>query len=498
MIDVDDVHFTYPQLDPALPAPHVLRGLSLAVPAGEGVAVLGASDSGKSTLCHLLAGLAPRHTGGTVEGHVHVAGHDVLAAMPPTGAVGLLFQDAATQLFNSTVEREVAWGLEAMGLPPDAISARVAEELARFGLRAIRHRQPWALSGGQQKRLALASVWAMRPRVLLLDAPLGGLDPEGRAEVVRAVDALHPGATTLLVTTVNPQAAALAARATVLTEGTASSPAPTPQVLARTEQLLESGVLYPPSYWPNLSPTAQPASGSPPAIALTDLRFHYPDGPEVLRGLDLEIPAGQFVAVVGPNGAGKSTLVRHFNGLLRPTGGQVRVRGRATDQRSVGELAHEVSFLFQRPEQQLFAPTVRQEIAFGLRHLPQAEAAPRIDAALARFGLRERAEHPPAILGYGAQRAVTLASLAVRDTSILVLDEPTVGLDGRGWAQLLSWLAERRAAGVTLIVVTHEIALAARADRVLLLEEGRVRGDGPPDAVLPRFEVPRFEGQGDA
>jgi len=482
MLVAEHLNFAYLPPGPDLPQSEALRDIAFSLETGEALAVMGASGSGKSTLCHVLAGLAPRYTGGHVSGTVRVAGYDVLATMPPAGAVGLLFQDAATQLFNPTVEDEVAWGLEALGTPPQRIGAQVEEALARFGLLDVRTRSPWALSGGQQKRLALAAVWAMRPRVLLLDEPLGGLDPQGRAEVLAALETLSQSGATLLLTTFRPQAAALAPTTLVLTGGAATSPAPTAEVLQDETRLVEAGILYPSHLWPSLEACGAPSTV--PAIAVQDVHFTYTDGHAALHGIDLEIPQGQFVAIIGPNGAGKSTLLRHFNGLLRPTRGTVHIHGKDAARRTTGELARQVGFLFQRPEQQLFAATVYEEVAFGVRALHLAGVAGRVERALARFELTAFAQTPPSILSYGAQRAVTLAALAALDTPILALDEPAVGLDGREWARLLAWLAERRAAGVTLVIVTHEMALAACADRVVALADGRVAADGTPDEVL--------------
>ncbi len=491
MLVAEHLDFAYPPVGPGLPATVALHDISFRLETGEALAVMGASGSGKSTLCYTLAGLAPRYTGGHISGAVSAAGYDVLATMPPTGVVGLLFQDAATQLFNATAEDEIAWGLEALGIPPQRIGAQVEEALARFGLLSVRTRPPWLLSGGQQKRLALAAVWAMRPRVLLLDEPLDGLDPRGRDEVLAALDTLRQSGTTVLLTTFHAQAATLAPTTLLLTTGAATPPLPTADLLQNEARLIEAGVLYPARLWPSLKTSASPAAAS--ALRVHDLHYAYADGYAALHGVSLDIPQGQFVAVVGPNGAGKSTLLRHFNGLLRPTRGKVYVNGQDTARRTTGELAREVGFLFQRPEQQLFAATVREEVRFGLRrlHLPAVEE--RTEWALARFGLTDHADKPPAILSYGVQRAVTLAALAALDTPILALDEPTVGLDGYERAQLLTWLAERRAAGVTLVIVTHEMELAACADRVVVLADGRPVADGTPEMALshPLAEVLR-------
>lgn len=483
-----DVDFSYPPLDPALSPAAVFEALALEVAPGNALTIAGGSGSGKSTLCYLLAGLAPRYTGGRLAGNVHILDRDVVASPPGPDTLGLLFQDAATQLFNPTAEDEIAWGLEALGIPSGEIAHRVAEALHRFRLLDQRHRPPWTLSGGQQKRLALAALWAQRPRVLLLDEPLGGLDPSGQAEVRKALDLLQKEGATLLVTTPRLDSPPVPAMTALLDQGALARPAPTTDLITREEALIHAGVACPAHLWQSLADAGNARMHSHArALEVRRLRFRYPDGTAALHGLDLAIPQGQFVALVGRNGAGKTTLARHFNGLLHPTMGQVYVMGAPAAGRSIGELAREVGFLFQRPEQQIFGTTVREEVGYGPRRLGLPDADARVDRVLAQFGLTGVAEHPPAILSYGTQRAITLASLAALETPILVLDEPTVGLDGRGIAQLLAWLAERRAAGATLVVVTHEMALAAQADRVVALEEGRVIDDGPPAAVLPRL-----------
>ena len=228
------------------------------------------------------------------------------------------------------------------------------------------------------------------------------------------------------------------------------------------------------------------------ALEVTNLCFWYEENTPVLQGVDLSVGHGQFVALVGANGSGKTTLVKHFNGLLRPRRGCVRVWGQDSENSSVGELARHVGFLFQHPEQQIFSGTVRQEVAFGPRNLglsvDQVEA--RVETALARFELLGVAERPPAILSYGLRRRVTLASLAAMEPSIVVLDEPTVGLDAPGLRQTFDWLSELRAEGRTFILVTHDMALVAEhADRVVVLHQGQIIGDGLPAQVFRQPEL---------
>lgn len=483
MIHVHHVRFAYPPLLADLPAPDVLRDVSLQLAPGAALALWGATGSGKSTLGLLLAGLAPTLTGGSFAGEIRIAGENPQRGELSPSTLGLLFQDPAAQLFTCSVEDEVAWGLEALAIPPTAIAPRVYEALRRFELLPLRHRPPWTLSGGQQKRLALAALWAMRPRVFVLDEALGGLDPEGQAEVLRSLQHLREEGSTLLLMTHDPRIMQLAGNAALLADGTLEDLTPE----TATARLRAAGVLWSFSEVRDWAPRRTP-TGVPPALELRQVRFAYPDGLPVLHDVSLSIPAGACVALVGANGAGKSTLIRHFIGLLRPQSGSVWVNGRLTATRAVGDLAREVGFLFQRPEQQLFASSVRAEIAFGPRQLGLPDVEQRVAQALARFGLEAVADVPPAVLSYGMQRAVTLASLAVLETPILVLDEPTVGLDGHGRQQLMAWLAERRAAGVTIVLVTHELELAALADQAILLEGGRVVAEGVPEQVLPRLQ----------
>ena len=228
-------------------------------------------------------------------------------------------------------------------------------------------------------------------------------------------------------------------------------------------------------------------------LEVSDLVFWYEDEARpVLRGLDLAFPQGEFLALVGANGSGKTTLTKHFNGLLRPRRGLVRVNGQDASDRPVGELARQVGYLFQNPEQQIFSPTVRQEVAFGPKNLGlgSAKVEAQVESALERFRLTEVADSPPAILGYGLRRRVTLASLAAMDPPVLVLDEPTVGLDARGLKETLDWLAELQAKGHTIVLVTHEMALAAQhADRVVAMFEGQIIASAPPAELFQQREL---------
>ena len=228
-------------------------------------------------------------------------------------------------------------------------------------------------------------------------------------------------------------------------------------------------------------------------LEVAGLWFWYDDeGTPALRGLDLAVGRGEFLALVGGNGSGKTTLTKHFNGLLRPRRGVVRVDGQDASARSVGELARHVGYLFQNPEQQIFSPTVRQELAFGPRNLglTPAEVEAQVQRALERFRLSGVADSPPAILSYGLRRRVTLASLAAMDPPVLVLDEPTVGLDAPALAETFDWLAELHRRGRTIVLVTHDMALAAEhADRAVAMHQGQILASAPPAELFQQQEL---------
>ena len=228
------------------------------------------------------------------------------------------------------------------------------------------------------------------------------------------------------------------------------------------------------------------------AIELTDCSFSYDGGLPALRGVTCSIEAGSWVALIGQNGSGKSTLAKLCNGLLRPQRGRVRVNGQDVGRRPVGEVAREVGYLFQNPDHQIFAPTVREEISFGVRNLGFAdeEHERRLREALDAFGLTEYVERPPAVLGYGLRRLVTVASLFARRPPIMILDEATRGLDRGKIGLLLDRFGELQDGGHTILFITHDMRLVAeRADQVIVLRRGELLAQGAVREILGRREL---------
>jgi energy-coupling factor transporter ATP-binding protein EcfA2 len=538
MIHVTDLHYTYPPIRPDWPETEALDGVSFEVPSGGCLAVTGPNGCGKSTLVLAVSGLAPRIIGGHLTGQVQVAGRNV--QVEPPGALanvlGLVLEDPAGQLFNPTVDDEIAWGLENLGIDPAEMPQRIELALAAVGLADIpRSQAPQTLSGGQQKRLALAAALALEPQVLILDQPSGGLAPAARTELIAVLCALRSTrGLTILMTESDPVViAALADNVLLLEKGRITEQAAPRILYSRLDGRHLGGVAMPPaSRFASAINAAQNgnghgklacltvdeaveqvehlAAGIQPtgfteekteeyhryddelAIQIENLFFAYPPARPVLRDISLDIPRGQFVALTGDNGAGKTTLARHLIGLLRPTSGKVSILGHETTGLKVGQLARHIGFAFQNPEMQIFNPTVREEVAFGPHNLGLSGAAldAAVDAALAQFGLEQLAEYPPAVLSFGTRRLVALAGIAAMNTSIIILDEPTAGLDAAGQAGVMSWLVEHHSRGATVLLITHDMELVARhAERLLVLRDGQIAADGTPRDIFARPDV---------
>lgn len=538
---VADLCFSYPSPlldDVSVPA---LRGVDLKAMHGEFLAVMGPVGAGKSTLCLALNGAIPHVQDGEFGGRVTVYGQDTRHVQMGQLAlqVGLVLEDVEAQLFNATAADEVAFGLESMGLPPDEIERRIDRALESMGLVGCRERTPRTLSGGEQKRLALACVLAMRPRLLVLDEPTSGLDPRGRHEVLEAIERLRredgPGMTVVMATQDAEAVARFADRVLVMRQGKIVLDGCPAEVFAQVDRLDQWGIESPQlarlahrlseqtgqSYtFLHLDEARKSLAGHRDALStgsdfiyseavdaaspcragvraenvieIRDLSFHYPSQESpALSGVNLDIVRGEWLAVVGVNGSGKSTLIKHLNGLLKPSQGTVHVEGQDTRGRQVGELARTVAYLPQNPDHMIFGATVRQEVAYGPRQLGlRGEALERrVEETLAALRLLPVAEYPPAVLGYGLRRQVSLASVLALQAPVLALDEPTVGLDRSLAGHLMGLVAERHRRGMTVVMITHDLRWVARyAQRVIVLCAGRLVAQGSPREVLAEPE----------
>lgn len=477
-------------LGAAHPSP---REVSLTIARGEVVLLIGPSGSGKSTLALTLDGLVPHAVDADLDGVVRIDGRDAADASPAelSTRVGMVFQDPDAQIVTSSVLNEVAFGLENLRLPVAEVLARSEDALRRMGLWERRDDDPAVLSGGGRQRLAIACALAMQAPLLVLDEPTANLDIAGAAEVYAALAELAASGEhgVLLIEHDLEAALPLATRVVVLDrDGRIAVEGEPRAVIARdADRLRELGVWLPgaaperPAPW-----TPGPAAPAISARGLTVTR----DRRAVLRDVSLDIPTGSFTAIVGPNGAGKTTLAQALAGVVPPPRGTVRVAGMDAGAARPRRLAERVGFVFQNPEHQFVAHTVRGELEHGLRHLRHDERDRRVREAIARFDLAGLEDRHPFRLSGGQKRRLSVATALIagaeRPGGVLVLDEPTFGQDRARAEELLTLLDELHRRGTTIVVVTHDLRLVARhATHTAVLEDGRLRAFGRTPEILP-------------
>ena len=518
-VSVERVTFTYHGADrPAL------RAVSLVQNAGEMIGVMGASGAGKSTLAKCLNRIVPEFEDGDFHGAINIAGESIehLRVCDLAPKVGMVFQDFESQLFSTNVAHEVAFAMEQVGMDRAEMDRRIMPALEAVGLRGFEHRDPMSLSGGEKQRLAIASVLALRPSVIVLDEPTTDLDPEGRAEVFELIKKLRAQGLSLIVIEHESEELRAADRIVILREGEIAADGPPSEVFARTELLTACGV-RPPGLghaFELLGIDAQPKSveqayeaivrAYPGVVATTydsiarsrvseqpkpagtaivgsafigieNVSFSYAGGPRVLDSIDLRVEAGEFLAIVGQNGSGKTTLAKHIVGLLRPATGSVTIDGKDRAEMRPAETAREVAYVFQNPDHQIFAATVEEEVAFGPRNfgLPDDEIRHRCDEALEAVGLQNERQSDPFLLSKGERQRLAVASVLVLRPRMLILDEPTTGLDHREQLRMMALVRDLNRAGIAIVIITHTPWLVAEyARRVVLMRKGAKIFDG--------------------
>lgn len=470
-----------------------LSGVDLDIAPGERVLVLGPSGSGKSTLMGGLAGLLGGAEEGEATGSLTVDG---VAPAEARGRVGLLMQDPEAQVVLARVGDDVAFGMENLGVAREEIWPRVENSLEAVGLSVPLDHSTTELSGGQKQRLALASILAMGPGLLLLDEPTANLDPSGVAEVRAAVETVveRTGATVVVVEHRVDVWASLVDRVIVVADGAIAADGPLREVLAQQgEALRERGIWLPGddvAAEVGPAPEVAPASSEAAPIArVADLTIGYDASAPVRSGIDLTIERGVSTCIVGANGAGKSTFALTLAGLLPPLAGTVEVEtadGTAGDPHewSSKQLLGRMSMVFQEPEYQFLAATVAEELAIGPRAagMSEEEIAPLVDEHLEALGLTALARANPMTLSGGEKRRLSVATALISAPELLILDEPTFGQDRGTWLGLVRLLRAALERGVTLVSITHDPAfVAAMGQRVVDLGQVGTRGATPAD-----------------
>ncbi|KDN85761.1 ABC transporter ATP-binding protein [Kitasatospora cheerisanensis] len=489
-----------------------LRGVDLTVPEGELCLLVGPSGAGKSTLLGTVSGLVPHFTGGVLEGRVTVAGRDTRTHRPRELAdvVGTVGQDPAGHFVTDTVEEELAYGMESLGLPPAVMRRRVEETLDLLGLAELRGRALSALSGGQRQRVAIGSVLTVHPKVLVLDEPTSALDPGAAEEVLAVLQRLvHDLGTTVLLSEHRLERVVQYADQVLLLPGPGEPP-----VLGDPAELMARSPVRPPvvdlgrlAGWDPLPLTVRdarrraaalrerlpappdppaPAAAPPAATAIaTASRLVVARGPvPALRGVELALFPGEITALMGRNGAGKSTLLGSLVGLHAPASGTVRVNGLVPHKSRPKDLIRSVGLVPQDPRDLLYAETVAEECAAADRDADAEPGTCRGLLATLLAGIDD--ERHPRDLSEGQRLTLALAVVLAARPPLLLLDEPTRGLDYAAKARLVDILRTLAADGHTVLLATHDVELAAElAHRTAVLAEGEIVADGPtPDVVL--------------
>lgn len=521
-----------------------LDGVSLDVARGECVAILGPTGSGKSTLCGVMNGTVPLFLEGDLQGDVMVDG--LVPAKVGTAKmaahVGLVFGDPDMQLFGMTVEEDVAFGPANLGLDYPTIMERVRKSLADMRLAGLERRAPYRLSGGEKQATAIAGVYAMLPNIMVLDEPTSMLDPQGKARVFSIIRRLKEelGVTVILVEQEVDDVLQLADKVFVMNAGRFIMQGTPREVFGRVAEVAAAGVRVPHvvefgillgaervpftqdeavhlvenGAWRKMSRTGGDGPQSmavgrvastvsratsperPPGdviIEVKGLEHRYPQGAFALRGVDLTVREGEFVAIIGQNGAGKTTLTRHLNGLLKPTAGDVRIGGRSIKDMTAAQVSRTVGYVFQNPDEQLFCNTVEEELRFGPGNVGIAgeKLDQRVEEILQDIGLTRYREVWPKYLTKGERQRLALASVVAMDPAVLIVDEPTTGLDWLESLQIMDYLKKLHDdRGKTVLIITHDMNIVSLyARRVVVMAGGCVVGDGSPREVFSNPEL---------
>jgi cobalt transport protein ATP-binding subunit len=524
-VSVEGLCYSYPNTTDL-----ALRDVNLQIEEGEFILLTGPSGCGKTTFCRCLNGLIPHFYSGDMKGDIRIDG--LSTREHPTYElakhVGLIFQNPDNQIFSLTVEKDIAFGLENMGVPKPKMVSEIDWAMGQVGITQLRERGTHELSGGQKQRLTIASILAMHPGVIVMDEPTAFLDPVGAEKIFNVLKTLNEehGITILLIEHRMDLAVKYCSRIIVFNEGQVVNDGKPRDIFTADETRmigvgiprmvelgrrlrqrgypveipLDSAEAYA-SLAPYLKKQEAPKPrdeiedlntfvgeySSSPLIQLKEVAYSYSSTVDALRGVSLSINRGEYVAIMGENGAGKTTLVKHFNGLLRPKSGTVTVDGEDVSTKSVASMARKVGLVFQNPDDQLFAEDVEEEISFALRNFGYDEAVikERVDWALNLLDMERYRKSSPFILSGGERKRVALASILAWNPDVLVLDEPTVGQDYGQKERLKHFLMQLRTQGKTVVIVSHDVEFVAESQpRILLMAQGKVIADGPTKRIM--------------
>lgn len=540
-IKVEKVSFSYSSEDDtaAKPPKKALDGISLQIGKGSYTAITGPNGSGKSTLAKLIDILEMPD-----EGRIVVFGKDTSSEdsfWDIRRKCSIIFQNPDNQIVGTTVEEDVAFGPENLGVPTAELRERVDKALKDVGLYEYRTRPSSALSGGQKQKLAIAGALAMHPDILIMDESTAMLDPHSRQEVLEIVEAMRiRDELTLITITHDMTEAARCDRILVIKDGRVALEGTPSEVFSQKELIEEMSLVLPVEY-SFAYKIAEMSKGTLSAedlkgrdslklacarelkkikadmvpgtkrkerkaqdeviMSVKDLSYSYDEGKTfAIEDIDLDVHKGEILVLAGRSGCGKTTLITHFNGILKAQKGSVTVNGIDTsDKKNVMKIRQKVGLVFQYPEYQLFDETVYKDICFGLKRwsVPEKEFPDRVDKACKMTGFKtEYLEKSPFDLSGGQQRRAAIAGVLVMEPDILVMDEPGAGLDPTGRKSMFDMISRLRDSGVTVIIVSHNMDDSAIvADRVCYMRRGRIVKVGRPEEMFcgkeNEFNIPR-------
>ena len=515
---------------------NALENITLEIEKGGFVGIIGESGAGKTTLCNCINGLIPHHYTGDFYGSVKVDGEDTFDVDAGKLAlkVGSVFQDIESQLTGYFVEDEILFGLENFGIPADQIEKRIASALETLGISELRHREISTLSGGQKQKVVFAAILALEPQILVLDEPTGELDPASSVQIFALLKKLNEekGITIVIAEQKIMLLCEFVKKLIVLEKGTCVHYGEIRSTLTHQKEMEEAGINCPRVLTltgkmekENLLPADCTGEGriclnaneaaqivkkaigtkalrqaqgplaavvepvgaqesSDTVLSFQNVSFSYNETANV-KNLNVNIHKGDFTAIIGSNGAGKSTFSKLCNGLLKPSAGDVLVLDKNTKKEKVSNLAKHIGFLFQNPDRQICCGTVREEIAFSLRNnkVLEAEIKTRVENTIKEFGFNPDTE--PFNMSRGQRQRLCLACLIALNPEILILDEPTTGLDYRECMEVMDKIRQLNENGTTVIMVCHDMEVVLDfAKKIIVMNRGEILGEGPARSVL--------------
>ena len=530
MIEIQELTFKY-----AGAKKNALDKISLEIEKGGFVGIIGESGAGKTTLCNCINGLIPHHYTGDFYGSVKVDGTDTfdINAGKLALKVGSVFQDIESQITGYFVEDEILFGLENFGIPADEIESRITSSLDTLGIGELRHKEISSLSGGQKQKVVIAAILALEPDILVLDEPTGELDPASSVQIFEMLKKLNEekGITIVVAEQKIMLLCEFVKKLIVLEHGTCVHYGEIRSTLTHQREMEEAGINCPrvltltgKMVAEGLAPKgmkaedriclnaeeaaefickvtgkklvaddkavesadiSKPAENSEAVVLeFSNVGFSYNETANV-HDLNVKVHKGDFISIIGSNGAGKSTFSKLTNGLLKPSLGDVLVLGENTKKQKVSALAKHIGFLFQNPDRQICCATVREEIAFSLRNngIPEDEIKTRVAKTLEEFNFDGDTE--PFNMSRGQRQRLCLACLIALNPEILILDEPTTGLDYRECMEVMSRIRELNENGTTVIMVCHDMEVVLDfAKTVIVMNRGEILGQGATREVL--------------